>query len=1458
MPLISVPVRSSLLPVSVNSNKQPKLTSISSLQSISQETNPHEFFYDRSIPSIRWPHLHLKPDNLKPDNSTLHPKAAKPNPDIPKPKPEPEPETVPEIEVEVEVEVEVEEPIQSKQSRTQTKKMTKLALKRAKDWRERIQFLTNQILSLPDSSAVANVLDSSIVQMTPTDYAFLVKSVGSASWRRSLEVFEWLTLKKSHSPFPRLLAAVIAVLGKNGQESIAEDVFARCIDGSEPSIQVYNAMMGVYARLGNFKKVQELISLVKDKGLEPDLVSFNTLINARAKAHSMGRGKAVELLDEVKKSGLRPDTITYNTLISACAYSSNVVDAVSVFTAMEESKCCPDLWTYNAMMAVYGRSGLIREVEGIFLELKEMGFSPDAVTFNSLLYAYALEGDVNNAKKVCNEMVKSGFRKDEITYNTIIHMYGKRGDVESALELYDEMKEIGCKPDAVTFTVLIDTLGKVGRISEAGKVMEDLVRARVKPTLKTFSALICGYAKAGMREQAERTFGLMVRSGIKPDCLAYSVVIDVLLRCGEIKKSLVMYRSMIKDGFMPDSGLYEVMIAVLMRGEKNEEIDEIVKDMDEICMMNPVVMSEILIKGGCISVGAQMMKKAVIQGFELNNENLVAVLNAYSQLEKHEEASSLLSFISENSSNSFGFVLEAKIGMLCKENKLESALMEYNISMGYDSKPFTCSFYASVIASCIEKKFFSEASQLFSDMKLFGLKPNQSIYESMITAYCNINFPETAHCLIEEAKRVGISFDDHSIYVNLIETYGKMKLWQKAESFVGMLRLHTTVDRKIWNALIYAYAESGLYEKGRAIFNTMMKHGPQPSIDSVNGLMKALIIDGRLNELYVLVEELQDMDFKISKSTILMILDAFVREGNIFEVKKIYNGMKAAGYLPTMHLYRSIIGLFTRATRVRDVELLVSEMKESGFKPDLVIFNLLLKMYTKIEDFRKASEVYKNIQGYGFSPDEDTYNTLIVMYSRDLRPEEGFTLLNEMVRKGIEPKLDSYKSILSACSKERLWDQAEELFNSMRSKGYKLDRSFYHIMMKIYRNSGDHLKAENLLSLMKEDGIEPTIATMHMLMVSYSDGGKPEEAEKVLDNLKHSSQSLTTLPYTSVIDAYLKQREYDVGISKLLDMKNDGVEPDHRIWTCFIRAASFCKETENAINLLNSLGDTGFDLPLRFLTEKSESLFTELDILLDKLIPEEDNACFNFVNALEDVLWAFQKRATASWVFQLAIKKGIYSHDVFRVAEQDWGADFRKLSGGAALVGLTLWLDHMQDASLHGSPESQKSVALITGTAEYNMVSLNNTLKIYLWEMGSPFLPCKTRSGVLVAKAHSLRMWLKDSTFCMDLELKDSLKLPESNSMMLTEGYFMRAALFPAFKMILERLGNVRPKKFARLALLSEESRDKVITRDIEGRIEKMEKMKKKGIDGPRRPTRLRRGKVMRRKHKAATAASKR
>ncbi|CAN6885845.1 unnamed protein product [Brassica oleracea] len=43
--------------------------------------------------------------------------------------------------------------------------------------------------------------------MTPTDYCFVVKSVGAVSCQRALEVFEWLNLRHWHSPNARMMRA---------------------------------------------------------------------------------------------------------------------------------------------------------------------------------------------------------------------------------------------------------------------------------------------------------------------------------------------------------------------------------------------------------------------------------------------------------------------------------------------------------------------------------------------------------------------------------------------------------------------------------------------------------------------------------------------------------------------------------------------------------------------------------------------------------------------------------------------------------------------------------------------------------------------------------------------------------------------------------------------------------------------------------------------------------------------------------------------------------------------------------------------------------------------------------------------------------------------------------------------------------------------------------------------------
>lgn len=112
--------------------------------------------------------------------------------------------------------------------------------------------------------------------------------------------------------------------------------------------------------------------------------------------------------------------------------------------------------------------------------------------------------------------------------------------------------------------------------------------------------------------------------------------------------------------------------------------------------------------------------------------------------------------------------------------------------------------------------------------------------------------------------------------------------------------------------------------------------------------------------------------------------------------------------------------------------------------------------------------------------------------------------------------------------------------------------------------------------------------------------------------------------------------------------------------------------------------------------------------------------------------------------------------------------------------------------------------------------------------MGSPFLTRPPRDGALLAKGHSLRMWLKESPHCVDMELKDITPLPSLNSMQVYNGAWMRAKMVPVMQQIEASMGNVRPKKYSKLARMAGEKRAEVIAAHLKGREEKLAKLRSK------------------------------
>eukprot|EP00980_Cylindrotheca_fusiformis_P011892 scaffold2830_cov131-Cylindrotheca_fusiformis.AAC.13 len=168
-------------------------------------------------------------------------------------------------------------------------------------------------------------------------------------------------------------------------EILLQDLESAYMDSSDPrlkpNIRTYTSVINAIARSRTkpqraealLSKVQETFEIEK-KGLKPDVVSFNALINAYGWSDEKDKAKKcfqilnnmLDLVQSRKNAAAKPDIITCNSVLNACAYSEAssecdraelmkiVVQTYEIFQAAAPSYGYPDHNTYGlVLLAIY-------------------------------------------------------------------------------------------------------------------------------------------------------------------------------------------------------------------------------------------------------------------------------------------------------------------------------------------------------------------------------------------------------------------------------------------------------------------------------------------------------------------------------------------------------------------------------------------------------------------------------------------------------------------------------------------------------------------------------------------------------------------------------------------------------------------------------------------------------------------------------------------------------------------------------------------------------------------------------------------------------------------------------------------------------------------------------------------------------------------------------------------------
>lgn len=388
---------------------------------------------------------------------------------------------------------------------------------------------------------------------------------------KALDFFKWVGANGyTHNEQSYFL--MIEILGRSRNLNAARNFVFSIEKKSGGAVKLgdkfFNSLIRSYGWAGLFQESIKMFKTMKEIGVSPSVVTFNSLLSILLKRGRINMAK--QLFDEMLNTyGVTPDTYTFNILIRGFCLNSMVDEGFWFFKEMLHFECEPDIITYNTLVDGLCRAGKVNIARNVVKGMvkKNPQLSPNVITYTTLIRGYCMKQDVVEALSLLEEMVGRGQKPNKMTYNTLIQGLCVAQKLDKIKEILERMVGDGeFLPDTCTFNTLINAHCNMGNLEEAFSVFEKMSELRVQPDSATYSVLIRSLCQRGDFRRAEKLFDelaerdiLLHDVGCKPLVAAYNPMFEYLCSNGKTKKAERVFRQLMKRGTQ-DPPSYKTLI----------------------------------------------------------------------------------------------------------------------------------------------------------------------------------------------------------------------------------------------------------------------------------------------------------------------------------------------------------------------------------------------------------------------------------------------------------------------------------------------------------------------------------------------------------------------------------------------------------------------------------------------------------------------------------------------------------------------------------------------------------------------------------------------------------------------------------------------------------------------------------------------------------------------------------
>ncbi|KAL6655649.1 hypothetical protein ACP70R_006475 [Stipagrostis hirtigluma subsp. patula] len=247
---------------------------------------------------------------------------------------------------------------------------------------------------------------------------------------------------------------IASTYANNDQTWRAEELIVEIQTRVRTSERTWGIIIGGYCREGRLEEAFRCVQQMKDAGVLPNVVIFNTLLKGFLDANDMA---AVEnVLGLMEQFGIKPDIVTFSHQLNAFSSFGHMAKCMKVFDKMIEAGIEPDPQVYSILAKGYVRAQQPEKAEELLLQMSQIGIRPNVITFTTVISGWCSVANMENAMRVYGKMRESGVHPNLRTFETLIWGYSEQKQPWKAEEVLHMMQETGVKPKQSTYNLIAD------------------------------------------------------------------------------------------------------------------------------------------------------------------------------------------------------------------------------------------------------------------------------------------------------------------------------------------------------------------------------------------------------------------------------------------------------------------------------------------------------------------------------------------------------------------------------------------------------------------------------------------------------------------------------------------------------------------------------------------------------------------------------------------------------------------------------------------------------------------------------------------------------------------------------------------------------------------------------------------------------------------------------------------